>query len=60
MSKLYQTYQDNKAAYDQYGTSAELSKVLKADTILQMKELAKYNENTQAAYDVLFGRLLGD
>jgi hypothetical protein len=60
MSQLYQTYQDNKAAYDQYGSSSQLATMLKADTIAQMKELAKYNENTQAAYDVLFGRLLGD
>jgi hypothetical protein len=60
MSKLYQTYQDNKAAYDQYGTSSVLAKMLKTDTITQMQELAKYNENTQAAYDVLFARLLGD
>jgi len=34
--------------------------MLKDDTVAQMKQLAKYNENTQAAYDVLFGRLLGD
>ena len=60
MSQLYQTYQDNKTAYDQYGSSQQLAKMLKADTIAQMQELAKYNENTQAAYDVLFGRLLGD
>jgi len=60
MSQLYQTYQDNKMAYDQYGSSQQLAKMLKDDTVAQMKQLAKYNENTQAAYDVLFGRLLGD
>jgi hypothetical protein len=32
----------------------------KEETIIKMRELAAYNENTQSAYNVLFGRLLGD
>jgi hypothetical protein len=32
----------------------------KEETIIKMRELAAYNQNTQSAYDVLFGRLLGD
>lgn len=60
MSKAYSDYQAEKANYDQLNVSTVLTKSLKEDAITKLKELAKYNENTQAAYDVLFGRLLGD
>jgi hypothetical protein len=60
MSKLFKEYKDEKANYDEFGGSQKLIKYLKDDTILKLRELAKYNENTQAVYDVLFGRLLGD
>ena len=60
MSKAYSDYQAEKANYDQLNVSTVLTKALKEDAILKLRELAKYNENTQAAYDVLFGRLLGD
>jgi len=60
MSKLYRTYRDERQNYDEYGGSQQLIKVLKEDTIIKLRELSRYNENTQAAYDVLFGRLLGD
>ena len=60
MSKAYSDYQAEKANYDQLNVSTVLVKSLKENAIAKIKELAKYNENTQAAYDVLFGRLLGD
>ena len=60
MSKLYKEYKDEKANYDEFGGSQKLIRYLKDDTILKLRELAGYNENTQAVYDVLFGRLLGD
>ena len=60
MSKAYSDYQAEKANYDQLNVSTVLTKSLKEDAITKLKELAKYNENTQATYDVLFGRLLGD
>jgi hypothetical protein len=60
MSKVYKQYKDEKANYDEFGGSQKLIKYLKDDTIIKLRELAKYNENTQAVYDVLFGRLLGD
>jgi hypothetical protein len=60
MSKVYKEYKDEKANYDEFGGSYNLVKYLKDDTIIKLRELAKYNENTQAVYDVLFGRLLGD
>ena len=60
MSKAYQRYRDEKDRYEVIGGSQNYIKSLKVQTIAKMRELAKYNENTQAAYDVLFGRLLGD
>ncbi len=60
MSSIYRQYKDEKANYDEFGGSQKLIKYLKDDTILKLRELAGYNENTQAVYDVLFGRLLGD
>jgi hypothetical protein len=60
MSNLYQNYKTERANYDQFGGSQAMAKMLKQNTIIQLREMAAYNENTQAAYDVLFGRLLGD
>lgn len=60
MSKVFKTYKEEKATYDEFGGNQQIIKMLKEDTIIKLRELAKYNENTQAAYDVLFGRLLGD
>jgi hypothetical protein len=40
------------------GTSDELISAIKQSTMQRMKELGKQNENTQAAYDTLFSRLL--
>lgn len=60
MSKLYQSYRDERANYEEFGGNQQLIKMLKEDTIIQLRTLASYNENTKAAYDVLFGRLLGD
>jgi len=60
MLSLYNQYKVEKANYDQYGGSQQMIKMYKDDTIARLREMAKFNENTQAAYDVLFGRLLGD
>ena len=60
MSKVYKTYKEERATYDEFGGNTKIIKMLKEDTIIKLRELAGYNENTQAAYDVLFGRLLGD
>ncbi|MEI6801158.1 MAG: hypothetical protein WCO04_18375, partial [Pseudomonadota bacterium] len=60
MSAAYKRYQAEKDSYDQFGGSQQLVKSLKEDTVIKLRSLASYNENTQAAYDVLFGRLLGD
>jgi hypothetical protein len=60
MLNLYNEYKEKKDRYDNISGLTFLSKSLKERTIVQMRELALANENTQAAYDVLFGRLLGD
>jgi hypothetical protein len=60
MVNLYQSYKQQRQSYDLVGGSSDLIQSVKDSTILRMKELATYNENTQAAYDVLFGRLLGE
>ena len=60
MLDLYNEYKAKKDRYDNISGLTFLSKSLKERTILQMRELSLANENTMAAYDVLFGRLLGD
>jgi hypothetical protein len=60
MMNVYQDYKSNKDTYDQFGGDQELQKILKDEAIVKLREMSGYNENTRAAYDVLFGRLLGD
>jgi hypothetical protein len=60
MLKLYNDYKTTKDQLDNFGGSQFLSNMNKEETIIKMRELATYNQNTQSAYDVLFGRLLGD
>jgi hypothetical protein len=60
MMKLYEDYKATKDQLDNFGGSQFLSNMNKEETIVKMRELATYNENTQSAYNVLFGRLLGD
>jgi hypothetical protein len=60
MSETYQVYVNERANYEQFGGSQQVIKMLKDQTIARLRELASYNENTQGAYDVLFGGLIGD
>jgi hypothetical protein len=60
MVDLYESYKNTKDELDNFGRSQFLSQMNKDETILKMRELAKHNENTMSAYNVLFGRLLGD
>jgi hypothetical protein len=60
MMNTYQDFQTTKDNYDQFGGNQVLQKMLKDETIAKLREMSNYNENTKAAYDVLFGRLLGD
>jgi hypothetical protein len=60
MTDLYETFKKTKAEYDAFGGSQFLSQMNKDETIIKMRELSQYNENTLSAYNVLFGRLLGE
>jgi hypothetical protein len=46
--------------FEGFGGSQFLINMNKEETIIKMRELSEFNENTQSAYNVLFGRLLGD
>jgi hypothetical protein len=58
MLNLYQGYKNQRDAFELTGASTELAQAVKESTLSRLKELSKYNENTQAAFDVLFARLL--
>jgi hypothetical protein len=60
MVDLYESYKNSKKDLEQFGGSRFLSQMNKDETIIKMRELSQYNENTVSAYNVLFGRLLGD
>jgi hypothetical protein len=60
MVKLYNQYKEDRKRYETIGGLSFLISNSKDKTVLRLRELAKVNENTQAAYNVLFGRLLGE
>jgi hypothetical protein len=60
MMNTYQDYKATKDEYEQFGGNQTMQSMLKDEVIIKLREMSNYNENTKAAYDVLFGRLLGD
>lgn len=58
MLDLYNDYQKQRDIFELTGQSSELVQAIKESTISRIKELSNFNENTRAAYDVLFSRLL--
>ena len=60
MVRLYTQYKEDRKRYETIGGLSFLITNSKDKTIIKLRELAKTNENTQAAYNVLFGRLLGE
>jgi hypothetical protein len=60
MMDLYNSYKSTKDQFEGIGGSQFLVNMNKEETIIKMRELSEFNENTQSAYNVLFGRLLGD
>jgi hypothetical protein len=60
MLNLYDDYKKERATLDSFSGGSFLSQQVKDDTIVKMRELAKFNENTMSAYNVLFSSLLGD
>lgn len=60
MTDLYYAY---KKTYDQLSSisgGSSLAQWEKENTIIKMRELSQYNENTMNTYNLLFARLLGD
>jgi hypothetical protein len=55
----YVNYQNERANLEAMNASNVLIQNLKDTTLIRMRELSLYNENTKAAYDVLFSRLPG-
>ena len=60
MLDLYDTYKNERKSLDLIGGGTFLSQNLKDETIIKMRELSEFNENTKSAYNVLFASLLGD
>jgi len=60
MLRLYDTYKEQKQQLELVSGSRNSISALKDQTILQIKILSETNENTKAAYNVLFGSLLGE
>ena len=58
MLDIYLSYKEAKERYERFGGSDVLIKIEKDQTIVKLRELSQFNENTLAAYDSLFGRLL--
>ena len=58
MLDTYLAYKAEKERYERFGGSDVLIKIEKDQTIVKLRELSQFNENTLAAYDSLFGRLL--
>ncbi len=60
MLDTYLNYKTQRDRYESLGTPRDLQKSLKERTIVKMRQLSLYNENTLQAYDSLFGGLLDD
>jgi hypothetical protein len=60
MVDTYQYYKNQKDIYDRIGGSDNLVEAIKISSREKIKQLAVYNENTQTAFDSIFGRLLDD
>ena len=60
MVNLYNEYKQERDQFDAIGGNSKLMSWLADDVIIRMKEMSLFNENTQNAYNMLFGKLLGD
>jgi hypothetical protein len=60
MLDTYLAYKTQRDRYEAIGTPRDLQRSLKERTIVTMRQLSQYNENTLQAYDSLFGGLLDD
>jgi hypothetical protein len=60
MLQVYLAYKKEKEDFDRFGGSNTLIQNAKDNAIVKLRQLSQFNENTLAAYDSLFGNLLGD
>ena len=60
MLNTYLTYKAQRDRYEAAGVPRDLQRGLKERTIVTMRQLSLYNENTLQAYDSLFSGLLDD
>jgi hypothetical protein len=60
MLDLYDSYKNERKSLDGMSGGSYLAQSLKDDTLVKMRELSEFNENTKSAYNVLFASLLGD
>ena len=60
MLDLYDNYKVQKETLGTLSGSSNLVSFMKDNTIVEMRELSKKNENTKSAYMTLFASLLGD
>ena len=60
MMDTYLAYKVQRDKFETSGVPRDLQKSLKERTIVTMRQLSLYNENTLQAYDSLFGGLLDD
>jgi len=60
MLTLYKAYKDDASLLEAFPGGTVLKNSAKESAIVKIKEIAKFNENTQSAYDMLFARLLGE
>jgi len=60
MLDLYDSYKQERASLDGLSGGTLLARQVKDETIVKMRQLAEFNENTMNAYNVLFSSLLGD
>jgi hypothetical protein len=60
MLNTYLDYKTQRDRYESIGTPRDLQRSLKERTIVKIRQLSLYNENTLQAYDSLFGGLLDD
>ena len=60
MLNLYDSYKEERRSLDGLSGGTLLARQIKDETIVKMRKLAEFNENTMSAYNVLFSSLLGD
>ena len=60
MVQAYKDYRKQQEVFELIGGNSEVIDLIKIGTLQRIKELSKFNENTQAAYMSIFSRLLGE